>query len=162
MYLGAYNFLENQRLYLEMNLILSSKAAKKLNKKTYSIEDFSPDLNTWRIDCVYLVKRSVFIITNEKTLYTRISSYKSGLNGIIQKITSTMQCEVDINEIRYIKHQNRSIIGSMNDMKRIVEQIDKYSSNENETYEKIINQTPFKYLSQRTPSEVHFSSSSMH
>ena len=141
-----------------MNLILSSKAAKKLKRKGHPIKDFSPDINTWRIDCVYLVKRSIFIITNEKTLYTCISSYKSGFNGIIRKISSAMQCEIEINNIKYVKHQNRSVVSSMNNMKNTIEKMDKYYPSENKAYEKLINQTPFKYLSQRCPAEVHLSS----
>jgi hypothetical protein len=146
-----------------MNLILSSKAAKKLRIEKHSIKDFTPDIDTWRIDCVSLTNRSIFIITNEKTLYTCISSYKNGFGGIIKKIAATvMQDNLDINDIDYVKFQNRSIVSSMNNMKNIIIQLDKYHPSDNETYEKLINQTPFKYLSYCSPAEVHLSGTSSH
>ena len=69
-----------------------------------------------------------------------------------------MQCEIEINNTKYVKHQNRSVVSSMNNMKDIIEEMDKYYPSENEAYEKLINQTPFKYLSQRCPAEVYLSS----
>jgi hypothetical protein len=141
-----------------MNIILSSKAAKKLQIEADPVPDFTPDLNSWRIDCTSLTKRSIFIITNEKTLYTCISSYKNGLGGIIKKITSvTMKDNFDISDINYVKFQNRSIVGSMNNIKQIISQFDRYNPSDNETYEKLINQTPFKYLSYKSPTEVYLS-----
>lgn len=143
-----------------MNLILSSKAAKKLQVEGHLIEGFTPDIDTWRVDCVSLCKRSIFIITNETSLYTCISSYKNSFTGIVKKIASaSMKDSLDANDINYVKYQNRSITGSMTNIKQLLIQLDKYNPSDNETYEKIINQTPFKYLSYRSPAEV-FSSSS--
>ena len=138
-----------------MNLILSTKASKKLRREGHSIEDFSPDLNTWRIDCATLVQRSIFIVTKEQTLYTCISSYKDGFKGIIQKISATIKCEIDVNEINYVKFQNRSVVGSMNNMKKLIQNVDAYYPSDNESYEQLVNRTPFQYLSQRSPAEVH-------
>jgi spore coat polysaccharide biosynthesis predicted glycosyltransferase SpsG len=144
-----------------MNLILSSKVAKKLQIKGHLIKDFDPNIDTWRVDCASLVKRSIFIITNEKTLYTCISSYKNGFGGIIKKIASaSMKDNLNSSDINYVKSQNRSIVSSMNNMKQLINQIDKYNPSDNETYEKLINLTPFKYLSYRSPAEVHSSNMS--
>lgn len=146
-----------------MHLILSSKAAKKLKIEPNSIQDFTPDIDAWRIDCLALTKRSIFVITNEKTLYTCISSYKQGFSGIAQKIAVVAkQDSFDIDDIRYVKFQHRSVIGSMNDIKRLISHFDKYNPENNEFYEKLINQTTFKYLSSRSPAEVHLSSTSSH
>jgi hypothetical protein len=69
-----------------MNLILSSKAAERLQQEVQSREDFIADINTWRIDVLDLRKRGIFLITQEKSLYTLISSYKQGIKGIIAQI----------------------------------------------------------------------------
>ena len=139
-----------------MNLILSGKAAKKLKKEVDSSEGFIPGLDTWRIDCLSLENRSIFIITNVKTLYTLISSYRNGLGGIIGRITSfTPQKDLDVKDIHYVKFKNGSLISSMNNMKTIVSHLNQYNRLSNEQMEKIINQTPFKYLSQRSPAAVH-------
>ena len=139
-----------------MNLILSSKAAKKLQIEEHLIKDFTPDIDTWRVDCASLVKESIFIITNETTLYTCISSCKNGFGGIIQKIASaSIKDTLDVSDINYVKLQNRSIVSSMNNIKQIISQLDKYNPSSNETYEKSINQTPFKHLSFGTPAEMH-------
>ena len=139
-----------------MNIVLSSKAAKKLKKNVETDEGFIPDIDTWRIDCVPLVKRSVFMITNVKTLYTLVSSYKSGFGGIINRITSfTQQKDVDAKDIRYVKFKNGSLVSSMNNMKQFVSHLDKYTPLDNERIEDMINQTPFKYLSNNSPNDVH-------
>ena len=139
-----------------MNLILSKKAEMKLDKKGHLVEDFIPDIETWRIDCASLKKRSIFIITNEKTLYTYISSYRNNFNGILKKLTSTtIQDNLKLKDIDYVKFQNRNVVGSMNNMKKIISQLDKYYPSDNEKYENLINHTPFKYLSDLSPAEVH-------
>ncbi|WP_254052962.1 hypothetical protein [Microcystis sp. MC19] len=69
-----------------MNLILSSKAAERLQREVQSREDFIADNNAWRIDVLDLRKRGIFLITQEKSLYTLISSYKQGIKGIIAQI----------------------------------------------------------------------------
>ena len=51
-----------------MNLILSSKAAERLQQEVQSREDFIADINTWRIDVLDLRKRGIFLITQEKSL----------------------------------------------------------------------------------------------
>jgi hypothetical protein len=53
-----------------MNLILSNKVAKKLKKEFDLDGDYPPNPDTWRVDCISLKKRTIFIITNEATLYT--------------------------------------------------------------------------------------------
>ena len=142
----------------EMNLILSGKAAKKLKVEGPFSKDFAPDIDTWRIDCASLVRRSIFIITNEQTLYTCISSYKNGFGGIIRKIVSSaIKDDIDVSDINYVKSQNKNLISSMDNMKRIINQLDQYHPSDNETYERLINQTPFKYLSHPSPAEVHSS-----
>ena len=142
-----------------MNLVLSAKAAKKLKKDVHSREGFIPELDTWRVDCLSLRKRSIFVITNEKTLYTHISSFKNGINGILDKITSTASHKyLEQGEIHFLKFTNRRIISSMNDMKNMIRELDQYYPASNEEFGKLINQTPLKYLSYRSPAEVHSSS----
>ena len=139
-----------------INLILSNKAAQKLQKKVDSTQESITDAETWRIDCLSLRKRSIFIITHGTTLYTFISSYKHGFNGIIEKIASTAQSnQFDINNIQYIKVQNKSIVGSMNNIKKLISQLDKYCNASNEQFEELVNNVPFKYLSYRTPAECY-------
>lgn len=141
-----------------MKLILSASVAKKLQKNVGSISEFVPDLDTWRVDIFSLRKKSIFIITNEKTLYTYISPYKAGIKGIIKKIYSEqIKSDINLEDIEHIKHQNKSIIGSMTNMKSIIAQVDKYMPVDNEELEKLINNTIFKYLSYSTPTEVHSS-----
>ena len=141
-----------------MKLILSAIVAKKLQKNVGSISEFVPDLNTWRVDIFSLRKKSIFIITNEKTLYTYISPYKTGIKGIIKKIYSEqIKSDINLEDIEYIKHQNKSITGSMTNMKSIIAQVDKYMPVDNERLEELINNTIFKYLSYSTPTEVHSS-----
>jgi hypothetical protein len=143
-----------------MNIILSSKVAKKLQKEFDLDGDYTPNPDNWRVDCISLEKRSIFIITNEPTLYTCISSFRSGLNGIIQRLASvTNRQDIDTTKISYLKSQNRSLVSSMNNIKIIISQIDKYSRSENERYEELINQTSFKYLSYSTPAELYSSRS---
>lgn len=141
-----------------MNLILSNKAAERLKKEFNLDVDYIPSIDNWRVDCVALGKRSIFIITNEQTLYTCISSYRSGFNGIIGRLVSvTNQQDLDINEINYLKSQNRSLISSMNNIKNLIGHYDSYSRRSNEEYENFINQTPFQYLSFNTPNELYLS-----
>ena len=141
-----------------MKLILSVNVAKKLQKNVSSISEFVPDLDPWRVDIFSLRKKSIFIITNEKTLYTYISAYKAGIKGIIKKIHSEqIKSDINLEDIEYIKHQNKSITGSMTNMKSIIAQVDKYMPVDNERLEKLINNTIFKYLSYSTPTEVHSS-----
>ena len=141
-----------------MKLILSVNVAKKLQKNVSSISEFIPDFDTWRVDIFSLRKKSIFIITNEKTLYTYISPYKTGIKGIIKKIyLEQIKSDINLEDIEYIKHQNKSITGSMTNMKSIIAQVDKYMPVDNETLEKLINNTIFKYLSYSTPTEVHSS-----
>lgn len=71
--------------------------------------------------------------------------------------SATIKDNLSIININYVKSQNRSIISSMNNMKQIISQSDKYNPTDNEAYEQLINQTPFKYLSYRSPAEVHSS-----
>ena len=138
-----------------MNLILSSKAAKQLKRPVQPREDSSLDFNTWRVDCLALRKRSIFIISNEKTLYTYISSYKQDLGGILKKLaTHYGQKMVDEKDIHYVKSKQGSFVSSMNKIKTTIRYLDQYGSNDNETYENLINQTPFKYLSDRSPAAV--------
>jgi hypothetical protein len=126
-----------------MNLILSSKAAERLQQEVQSREDFIADINTWRIDVLDLRKRGIFLITQEKSLYTLISSYKQGIKGIIAQITV-----ID-------RHENRSLVSSMNNMKNLITKLDQYNAVDNERFAELINQTSFKYLSYRTPTECY-------
>jgi hypothetical protein len=107
---------------------------------------------------VELGKRSIFIITNEPTLYTCISSFRSGFNGIIERLAlATKKQSIDPNEINYLKSKNRSLVSSMNNIKVIISQRDRYVRGDNETYEKLINQIPFEHLSFSTPAELYLS-----
>ncbi len=144
--------------YPNMNLILSNKVAERLKKEFNLDGDCTPSTDNWRVDSVELRKRSIFIITNEPTLYTCISSFHSGFGGIIQRLKlATRQDSINIGEINYFKSQNRSLVSSMNNIKVIIGQIDRYNRNDNETYEKLVNQTPFKHLSFSTPAELYLS-----
>jgi hypothetical protein len=139
-----------------MNLILSNKVAERLKKEFNLDGDCTPRIDNWRIDSVELGKRSIFIITNEPTLYTCISSFRSGFNGIIERLAmATKKQSIDPNEINYLKSKNRSLVSSMNNIKVIISQRDRYIRGDNETYEKIINQIPFQYLSFSTPAELY-------
>lgn len=134
-----------------MKLILSAKAATKLKLSVTTINDFNPDIDTWRIDLLTLRKRSIFFVVNEKSLYTHICSLKSGIRGIHEKLSVNQ----DQQNIQYIKYLNRSIISSLNNMKAMVAKIDKYANVTNEQIEQAINNSGFKYLSDFTPSEAH-------
>lgn len=139
-----------------MNLILSSKAAERLQREVRSREDFIPDINTWRIDALDLRNRGIFLITQEKSLYTLISSYKQGIKGIIAQITAiNRQNGLDLPEIHYLKSENRSLVSSMNNMKNLIAKLDRYDAVDSERFAELINQTPFKYLSYRTPTECY-------
>jgi 3-dehydroquinate dehydratase len=139
-----------------MYLILSGKAAQKLKKAGRSVTNFQPDIYTWRVDFTALEKRSIFIATHEKTLYTCVSSYRGGLGGIIKKIAAaTRQDKLDVNDIDFVKFQDRSVTGSMNNMKQMINHFHKYGPSDNEQYEELINRTPFKMLSYRTPAELY-------
>jgi hypothetical protein len=141
-----------------MNLILSNKVAERLKKEFNLDGDCTPNIDNWRIDSVELGKRSIFIITNELTLYTCISSFRSGFNGIIERLASATKKQIiDPNEINYLKSKNRSLVSSMNNIKVIISQRDKYARGDNETYEKLINQIPFEHLSFSTPAELYLS-----
>ncbi len=144
-----------------MNIILSNKVAERLKKEFNLDGDCTPSINNWRVDSVELGKRSIFIITNEPTLYTCISSFRSGFGGIIQRLALAIEKDsIDTNEINYLKSRNRSLVSSMNNIKVIIGQLDRYNRNDNETYEKLINQTPFEHLSFSTPAELYLSRSS--
>jgi hypothetical protein len=139
-----------------MNLILSNKVAERLKKEFNLDGDCTPSIDNWQVDSVELGKRSIFIITNEPTLYTCISSFRSGFNGIIERLAfATKKQSIDPNEINYLKSKNRSLVSSMNNIKVIISQRDRYARGDNETYEKLINQTIFKYLSFSTPAELY-------
>jgi hypothetical protein len=139
-----------------MNLILSNKVAKRLKKEFNLDGDRTPNIDNWRVDSVELGKRSIFIITNEPTLYTCISSFRSGFNGIIERLAlATKNQSIDPNEINYLKSKNRSLVSSMNNIKVIISQQDRYIRGDNETYEKIINQIPFEHLAFSTPAELY-------
>jgi hypothetical protein len=141
-----------------MNLILSNRVAERLKKEFNLDGDCTPSIDNWRVDSVELGKRSIFIITNEPTLYTCISSFRSGFNGIIERLTlATKKQSIDPNEINYLKSRNRSLVSSMNNIKVIISQRDRYGRGDNETYEKIINQIPFEHLSFSTPAELYLS-----
>jgi hypothetical protein len=140
-----------------MNIILSKKAAEKLRKEFDLDVDYTSTIDNWRVDHVALGKRSIFIVTNEQTLYTCISSCKSGFNGIVERLASvTNQQDIDVNEINYLKSQNKSLVSSMNNIKNLVGQLDRCNRRENKKYEELINQIPFEYLSFRTPNELFF------
>jgi hypothetical protein len=146
-----------------MNLILSGKAAQKLKKKGCQVTDFQSDIDTWRVDFSDLDKRSIFIVTHEKTLYTCISSCRSGLGDIITKIAAaTQQDKLDVNDIDFVKFQDRSVTGSMSNMKQMINQFHQYCPSDNEQYEVLINRTPFKLLSSRTPAELYSLHTSFH
>ena len=138
-----------------MKVILSNQAAKRLKKEVESVKDFVPDVNSWRVDCLALRKRGIFLITNEKTLYTYISGYKKGLGGILEKIRNSQEKRLEKLKIDYLKFSNRKIISSMNYLKTAISGLDKYTPLANEEIEEIINKTPLKYLSDRSPAEVH-------
>jgi hypothetical protein len=141
-----------------MNLILSNKVAERLKKEFNLDGDCTPSIDNWRVDSVKLGKRSIFIITNEPTLYTCISSFRSGFNGIIERLAlATKKQSIDPNEINYLKSKNRSLVSSMNNIKVIVSQRDRYVRGDNETYEKLINQISFEHLSFSTPAELYLS-----
>jgi hypothetical protein len=132
-------------------------------KKGCQVTDFQPDIDTWRVDFSDLDKRSIFIVTHEKTLYTCISSCRSGLGDIITKIAAaTQQDKLDVNDIDFVKFQNRSVTGSMSNMKQMINQFHQYCPSDNEQYEVLLNRTPFKLLSSRTPAELYSLHTSFH
>jgi hypothetical protein len=115
------------------------------------------------VDFSDLDKRSIFIVTHEKTLYTCISSCRSGLGDIITKIAAaTQQDKLDVNDIDFVKFQNRSVTGSMSNMKQMINQFHQYCPSDNEQYEVLLNRTPFKLLSSRTPAELYSLHTSFH
>lgn len=142
-----------------MQLILSNEVAKKLRIEVQgAADDFTPDLDTWRVGFVSVRKRSFFIISNEISLYTLITPHKKGLNGIFSKLKSfSGYKKSELSNVEYIKFQNRPIIGSMNNIKQIIEIMDDYTPEKNlEIYERLINNTPFKVLEDASPAKVHW------
>jgi hypothetical protein len=100
-----------------IKLILSSQAANKLQKTVETRTELEIDVNTWRVDWLSLRKKQIFLITNEKTLYTYISPVKEGLKGLLTKVSSDQISDDKTQEIIYIKFQNRNVIGSMTSLK---------------------------------------------
>ncbi len=74
---------------------------------------------------------------------------------IIAQITAIDRHEGDSPEIHYLKSENRSLVSSMNNMKNLIAKLDQYDAVDNERFAELINQTPFKYLSYRTPTECY-------
>lgn len=98
-----------------MKVIVSAKAAKKLKLKIIpKLEDYEPDIYCWRLD--YLPQYEIFMVTNEKTCFTHLISTFVSLEDLIALLEPKSK-----NEIEICRSNNRRIIGTMTEMKFVVE-----------------------------------------
>lgn len=106
--------------------------------------DKSHYANTWRIDTVIVVKYRFYILSHYLTLYTYILPNLFGVR-LLADIAEVL--DVNMEEIRPAKCLNRKIIGSMNNMKEIIEKFMRRSQGgEMIEIQEFVNRTPFSYL----------------
>lgn len=142
-----------------MILRLTAKALNKIKSKEFDIEpntDTTLPLREWYINHFKLGRKGFFIITESKSLYSilepsvGISSIEVFKNRIIEKIRNLekefnlKKNSINTDDIFICKTNNRSILGSQNDLIKMAE--GRYYFNEERDEDLLkINETPMSY-----------------
>lgn len=154
-----------------------TKKVRDKIKKYQSIEDDKVEvgLSNWYVDLIVLERRSHFLFTNSKTLFsffvyagTKNEFKKMGElfekkleEQIIREVGSNPKyLEILLaegNRDRYVKTNSRSVLGSINDFKYQISVHVEYDGGSRESYDKInhlLNKVPMKMLKYKYPVEV--------
>jgi len=129
----------------------------KINKTKFdcSEEQFNLPLNEWYVNHFQLHKKGFFIFTESKSLFSIINEsigiknveiFKDLVENIIRQFereNDLVANSIDTKTIEIIKTNNRSILGSQNELIRMAECINYYE----DSYENLwkINETPMMY-----------------
>ena len=154
-----------------MNLQLTKNLSDKLKRTLIDVESLSySDIDNFHCNLLKFGRYNCVLITNDKTLY---SFFLFGLKGddfkhfeevirerifklLIESGLPQNQFEKILESMEtfnYSKTSNRSVIASMNDMKK---QIESYLEMGNDIYEinKKLNKTPYKIAGYKYPIEA--------
>ena len=137
-----------------MKIILSNYLVNFLDLIQYVI---SGDCQTnirenWRCDDI---GNGYIIATNEFSLYTKIIKYEFMMD-IPDIIRNILYIKIDNDPIalRPYQYQNKRVIGSMNDIKRLIQNRD-FENGKINTIEQFVNNAFFKYINMKRPIELH-------
>jgi hypothetical protein len=137
-----------------MRLIPTKVAAGKLRVHPKRIEKPSrPQEDTWFIAFHRPRLGSYFLCTHGPSLYSLVVPGSLKLSELVLRIATT--CGLDAMPFCIEYYVNRAVVGSMNDMKKLIEATDpKEGSIDCQACEEFINRTPFSYLSMNRPKDL--------
>ena len=142
-----------------MILRLTNKTMNKIKTKVFDLEpskDNKLPLSEWYVNHFKLGYKGYFIVTELKSLYSIIEPsagisslkiFKDRMISFIRKLeleSNLPNNSIDTTEIYICKTNNRSILGSQNDLVRMAEAIFYYDGGKNKDLSKI-NETPMSY-----------------
>jgi len=135
----------------------TKKTIIKIKKKEYDCieEKESIPLNEWYVNHFLLNRKGYFIITEAKSLYSIINesiginreeSFNKLLGEVFRNFEKTyglLENTIDTTVVRIVKTNNRSILGSQNDLIHMAESLAYYEDIYKEFIQ--INETPMMY-----------------
>ena len=142
-----------------MILRLTKKTMNKIKSKVFDLEpsrDYQLPLSEWYINHFKLGHKGYFIITESKSLYSIIEPsvgissqkiFKDRIISLLRKLELESNLtinSIDTTEVYICKTNNRSVLGSQNDLIRMAEAIFYYDDVSNKDLSKI-NETPMSY-----------------
>ena len=156
---------------LYLNLQLTKKLSDKLKVDLVEIDTTKyNDIENYHCNLLKFGRYNCVLITNNKTLFSffifgfksnNFKDFKESISQSIFKILMELgfpqfqfeQVLESLENIQYSKTSNRSVISSMNDMKK---QIDGYLYHGDDIYEinRKLNQTPYKYVGYEYPIDL--------
>jgi len=105
---------------------------------------------SYRVDLFNRLSSNLILLVNEATLFTRVFSSSIAISDLIFAIDD-VRCKGD-SSFSFHKGGNRHVIGSVNDMKWMIEvSIEREPEISLVELETLINRTPFSYLGYDSP-----------
>ncbi len=133
-----------------MKIMVSTKAAKKLKLTIIAkLDEYEPDIYCWRLD--YLQQYELFMITNEKTCFTHLISAFVTFEDLVALLEPKPKSQIQL-----YRSNNRRIIGTMTEMKYVVEYA--FESNPAESVKSIqddLNNMVYSFTNYESPGKVH-------
>lgn len=155
----------------------TKKVIDKIKKAKPTKEKKSePSLFNWYLDLIKLERKTYFICTNSKTLFSfiiyvgtlkEINRIEELFENYLKKITIKEfgyskkfidQIELDCKQMEFLKTNNRSILGSMNDFKTNIKHRVQIEGLTTESYNSInhyLNKMPMGALKYKSPYQAH-------
>ena len=132
-----------------MDLVISGSMTTLLGPSG-SYGKICNDINrVWRLEMVMVNDRDFVLIVHYASLYSHLLPAVNRAKFLIA-LSNILECSPL--EFNFCKDVNRRVMGSMNDMKRMMNVwSNRYDHTNVAEMEKIINRTPFSYINMESP-----------